>query len=239
MKVVEVSLSGAALERLQSKFFLLVKQSGGCWDWLGPKHSSGAGRYLWGARDGGNDKYILAHRLAFYLYTGELPAYMRNLCGSKSCCRPIHWWIKPDARWKPKPRKAVRGRVRELSVEDIQRIRLLATLSNNEEQIGKEFGLTRRQVADIALGNVRPEAGGRIRPSRHKGIRHHHQQFEQMIEDLRPDEPVPEPLIIPQPETLPESSQRVTGCPVPSGRPFPSRSYGQPYRRRVPRSGRF
>src|SRR5664280_3673510 len=154
-------------DSFRSRFFLVVDQSGeGCWPWLGPRHSSGRGRYLWRARDGGNDRYVLAHRVAYYLSTGELPSYLRNLCGNLSCCRPCHWWTKPTGRWKPKPKKATRGRLRQLPASDIEHIRLLASLGSDEAEIGKQFGLTRRQVAQVAMGRVRPEVGGRIRPSR-------------------------------------------------------------------------
>lgn len=136
-----MSLSRYELGNFRGRFFLLVDQSGnGCWPWLGPRHSSGAGRYLWRAKDGGNDRYVLAHRVAYYLATGELPSYLRNLCGELTCCKASHWWTKPSGRWKPKTKKATRGRVRQLPASDVERIRLLASLSRNEEEIGKQFG---------------------------------------------------------------------------------------------------
>lgn len=237
MKVVEVSLPRYALENLRSRFFLLVDQSGdGCWPWLGPRHSSGAGRYLWKAKDGGNDRYVTAHRVAYYLSTGELPAYLRNLCGNLSCCRPSHWWTKPTEGWKRKPMKATRGRVRHLPASDIERIRLLASLGSDEAEIGAQFGLTKRQVADITLGKVRPEVGGHIRRSRHRGIRFYHDEFERQLLTLRLDKPVlPPPQVVRQPEVVRTPSVPTTGCPVPTGRPFPSRSYGLPMLRRTPR----
>jgi hypothetical protein len=237
VKVTEVALYGEALENFKGRFFLLVDQSGdGCWPWLGARHSSGSGRYLWRVKDGGQDGYVLAHRVAYFVLTGELPRYLRNLCGNPLCCRPLHWWVKPDRRWKPKPQKAVRGAVRRLSAEEVRHIRRLASLSHNEAEIGKEFGLTRRQVADIALGRVRPEAGGHIRRSRHRGIRYYHQQFETMLQDMQPDKPVRlPPQVVPQSEVQRVLSERATGCPVPTGRPFPSKSYGQPMGRRTPR----
>jgi hypothetical protein len=239
VKVVEVSLNRYALENFRSRFFLLVDQSGdGCWPWIGPRHSSGSGRYLWRARDGGNDRYVLAHRVAYFLLTDELPRYLRNLCGDLSCCKASHWWTKPMGAWKPKPKRAVRGRVRQLSNADIERIRLLATLSKNEEEIGRQFGLTKRQVAQVAMGRVHPEAGGRIRGSRHRGIRFYHERFEQELLSLRPGEPVlPPPQVVPQPEVVRTSSVPSTGCPVPTGRPFPAVSYGRVQGHRLPRTG--
>lgn len=246
MRVEEVSLNEAALENFQGRFFLQVDQSGdGCWPWQGPRHSSGAGRYLWKAQDGGNNRYVLAHRVAYFLWTGELPSYLRNVCGNRLCCRPSHWWTKPTGAWKPKTRKARRGRVRRLPAADIERIRLLDSLGGDEEEIGAQFGLNKRQVVKIAMGRVRSDVGGRIRGSRFKGIRHYHAEFEQELRSMKPDEPVfrrhqvvSQPEVVPQPEAAPVPIERPTGCPVPTGRPFPAVSYGQPMGRRLPRTGR-
>jgi hypothetical protein len=242
VKVTDVHLSKEALANLRGRFFLLVDQSGdGCWPWLGPRHSSGAGRYLWSSRDGGNDRYILCHRLAYYLATGELPSYLRNLCGNPLCCKASHWWAKPNGRWKPKAKKAIRGRVRQLSTEEVRHIRLLATLSHHEEAIGQQFGLTKRQVAQIAMGKLRPEAGGRLRSSRFKGIRFYHHQHEQELLSLsmRPDEPVVTHPPDPKPELPRTPSNGSTGFPIAPGRPFPYRAYGQIQGRHLPRRPTF
>lgn len=217
---------------------MLVDQSGnGCWPWKGPRHSSGRGRYLWRSKDGGNDRYVLASRVSYFLAAGQLPSYLRNLCGNKLCVKPSHWWTKPTEQWKPKPRKATRGRIRQLPDSEIRRIRLLATLSPDEDAIGQEFQLSKRQVAQIAMGKVRPEAGGRIRSSRFKGIRYYHQQFEQELSLMRPGEQVPDFPVRPAPRLAQPPTGPVTGCPVPPGRP-PSKSYGQIQGRRLPRTGR-
>ena len=240
MKISEVHMSEEAAENFRGRFFLLVDQSSdGCWPWLGPRHSSGHGRYLWRSKDGGNDRYVLAHRVAFFLATGQIPKYLRNVCGNKSCCKASHWWAKSGGHWNAKPRRATRGLLRQLAAADVERVRLLASLSHNEDEIGKQFGLTRRQVAGIAMGRLRPEVGGRIRPSRFRGIKHYHQEFEQELLSMRFDEPVlPQPQHVPQPEAARTPSVRATGCPVPLGRPFPAVSYSPIQGRRLPRTGR-
>jgi hypothetical protein len=139
-----------------------------------PHLSEDNSSYLWKAKDSGNNHFVRAHRVAYYLSTGELPRYLRNLCGNPSCCKASHWW-------KPKPRKAKRGRVRRLPASDIEHIRLLAFLSGDDDEIGRVFGLTKRQVAQIAMGKLRPEVGGRIRSSRFRGIRDYHDEFEQEL----------------------------------------------------------
>jgi len=218
MKVTDVHLSKESLANFRGRFFLLVDRSGECWPWIGPPHSSGAGRYKWASEDGGNDRYVGAHRVAYFLATGELPAYLRNLCGNLLCCRASHWWRKPTGQWKPKPRKAVRGRSQQLSDEEVRHVRLLSSLGGDEDEIGRQYGLSKRQVADIAMGKVRTSAGGRLRSSRHLGIQHYHELHEQELRSLSmtPDEPVVD----------------LTPTSVPA-RPFPHTSYGHAPRRRM------
>jgi hypothetical protein len=223
------------LATLRSRVFILVDQQSddGCWPWLGPRHSSGAGKYLWRIEDGGNDKYILAHRVVYYAATGDLPRYLRRLCDNPLCCKASHYWAKPSERWKPKPRKAIRGRIRQLSDEEVRHVRLLSSLGGDEDEVGRLYGLTKRQVAQIAMGRVRPEAGGRIRSSRHRGIRFYHQEFEQELLSLsmRPHEPPP---VVPKPEVPRTPSSNAMSWPAPRGM-----SYGQVQGGRLPRRPTF
>ena len=227
MKVMDVRLSKESLANFQSRFFLLVDRSGeGCWPWLGPPHSSGRGRYLWRSADGGHDRYVMANRVSYYLATGELPRQLRNLCGNLLCVKASHWRSKPSERMKPRPRKAIRGRVRQLSESEIRHVRLLASLGGNEDEIGRQYGLSKRQVAGIAMGKVRLEAGGRIRQSRFKGIRHYHDEHEREILSLSMRPYAPPPV---------ELSPQVAS----PGRPFPHTSYGHTPRLRLPRTDRW
>jgi hypothetical protein len=180
--------------------------------------------------------------VAYWLATGELPRYMRNLCGNKLCVKPSHWWHKdPSGRFRQKPRRAVRGRLRQLPDSEIRRIRLLDSMGSDEDEIGKEVGLTKRQVAAVALGRVRPEAGGRIRSSRHRGIREYHAEFEQELQSLRPDPPViSSPPMELERHVVPPSVTQTMMRPGPPGGAFPFRAYGQERGgRRPPRRGRW
>ena len=226
-----VTLSPEELEDLRSRFFLQVDtSSNGCWRWRGAHHSSGAGKYIWRRQDGGDGRYVLAHRVAFFLATGVVPRYLRNLCGVKDCCKSSHYWTKQTDTEQPKPPRAVRGAVARLKPADIRHLRLLATLSDDEVEIGKQYGLTPKQVAQVAMGRVRPEAGGRIRPSRFRGIQEYHRRWEAELYSLRPGLPAPAPITPPLAPGLPFR-------PV-SDRSFPHTSYGQPGRR-LHRTGRW
>ncbi len=203
--------------------------SDACWQWTGPVHSSGAARFLWKIDHGGRGKYVYAHRLSYWISTGEWPKYLRRLCGNKLCVRASHYWVKPSAKFKPKPRKAVRGRVKQLTDEEIRHVRLLVSLGSDEEGVGAGYGLSKRQTAAVAMGRVRIEAGGPIRASRHRGIRFYHEAHEAELRSLsmRPESVIP----------TAHSSLAVamgTGSGVISNgeRPFPSASYGRDTRRR-------
>ncbi len=202
------------------------QSSDGCWLWTGPRHSSGAGRFLWRIEDGGNGRYILVHRLSYYLSTGEWPSYLRNLCGNRLCCLASHWRAKPSAKWK---RKAVRGRMRQLTDEEVRNIRLLSSLGSDEDDLGREYGLSKRQVAALALGRIRPEAGGPLRSSRFRGIQHYHSLYEADLRSLsmRPDEP-----LVPTDTTTVTYDGASTEVISNGERPFPSASYGRDTRRR-------
>lgn len=204
---------------LRDRFFRNVSEESenGCWIWHGPTHARGYGRFFWRVDQGGPGRYVPAHKMATYIATGEWPRYMRNLCDQKLCCRASHWWTSTQ---KPK-QKAIRGRVRQLTDEQIRHVRLLSVLSHDETTVGQQYGLTRRQVAQIALGRTRLEAGGRIRGSRHLGVKHYHAEFERELQSLsmKPHDPV-----VPQPPPVISNESR----------PFQHMSYGNgPPRRRL------
>ena len=87
------------------------------------------------------------------------------------------------------------------------------------------------------MGRVRGDAGGKVRASRHRGIRFYHAQHEQELRSLsmRPDEPPP---VDPKLEAARTPSSSAMGRPVPPGGAFPFRAYGQVQGRRLTRSGR-
>lgn len=57
-----------------------------CWPWAGALFENGYGNF------GG----IGAHRVAYYLHYDRQPgrSQVRNRCGNKACCNPLHLYIK-------------------------------------------------------------------------------------------------------------------------------------------------
>lgn len=61
--------------------------AGECWPWQGNRKPSGYGRvYI------GHSKYALAHRVAYELANGPIPADLTidHLCRNRSCVNPAH-----------------------------------------------------------------------------------------------------------------------------------------------------
>lgn len=63
-----------------------VAIDGFCWAWTGALNSRGYGCTAV------NGKSQLAHRVAYQLLVGDIPAGMQidHLCGNKRCCNPAH-----------------------------------------------------------------------------------------------------------------------------------------------------
>lgn len=70
------------------RFDAQLEWSGDCLLWVGEKNGHGYGRLsMW--RGGGRRRY-LAHRLAHFRATGELPRVVRHACDTPACCNPSH-----------------------------------------------------------------------------------------------------------------------------------------------------
>lgn len=56
----------------------------GCWEWTGCLHITGYGELR------RNQKRILAHRLAFFLWNDRWPEVCRHKCDNRKCVNPDH-----------------------------------------------------------------------------------------------------------------------------------------------------
>ena len=127
----------------------------------GTRHSSGRGRYLWRAKDGGDDKYVLAQPNALLLRHRRTPPILAELVRQPVVLQSLTLLGKAHRTMEAKATEGHQRASATTTRHEIRRIRLLATLSHDEDEVGKQLRLTKRQVADIALGDVRPkqEAG--------------------------------------------------------------------------------
>lgn len=87
----------ADLMSIVRRFWAKVDRSQECWLWTGQVNNQGYGRFdLW--VDGGRER-VLAHRLAYTLYTGDElgEQVMRHDCDTPRCCNPAHLRIGTQA----------------------------------------------------------------------------------------------------------------------------------------------
>lgn len=146
------------------KFHRLV-QSGhpdGCWEWQGNRYSKARenyGRFMYTHL--GNPQQLLAHRVAFALWNGEIHPGRDNLvchaCGNPPCCNPIHLYLGSDkdnmadkdlhgtnpsgeARWRSK-----------LTQEQAMEIKdLYLSCKATRGELAARFGVTGAVISQVA-----------------------------------------------------------------------------------------
>jgi len=69
---------------LEERFWGKVNKTETCWLWTAAKDAYGYGVFSVGY------SMKLAHRVAFQLSTGDLPAQLDHICHNKSCVNPNH-----------------------------------------------------------------------------------------------------------------------------------------------------
>ena len=86
----------ALLERRVDRFWRNVDKSNhdGCWLWTASLNSGRYGQV--GRTIDGKCVMILAHRMAYFLAVGAIPANcdVRHTCKQRLCCNPDHLFLK-------------------------------------------------------------------------------------------------------------------------------------------------
>jgi HNH endonuclease len=75
------------------RFLAKVRQSSACWEWKAVKNRDGYGRIRV------NGKMVLAHRLAYIHFIGEIPEGMviMHTCNNPGCVNPVHLCVGTQA----------------------------------------------------------------------------------------------------------------------------------------------
>lgn len=155
-------------KRFWSKISILEDEAL-CWEWRAFRNRDGYGRLTYGAED------WLAHRLAWILTKGEIPAGLGVLhrCDNPPCCNPSHLFLgdqlanakdmKAKGRhshgdthhWHLRPETVRRGEGHsqgKLTEKAVIEIRLsYSTGRRTQQSLGDEFGVSREMIREVVL----------------------------------------------------------------------------------------
>ena len=143
------------LERLMEKIEIITES--GCWIFMGYIDING-----YGMIGGENIKVVLAHRLSYKLFHGELEEglFVCHKCDIPSCCNPHHLFLGTQkdnmadaARKKRMPRGEKNARSK-LTIEQIRMIIECKKSKGNLKKLTKELPVTYNHVCQIASGKI-------------------------------------------------------------------------------------
>jgi len=138
-----------------ARFWSFVDRSGGrdaCWPWLLGRMGSGHGRYNWY-----RGKMVLAHRYAYALEFGSIPAgqRVRHTCDNAPCCNPAHLVLGTQAQNVAD--MIARGRMprgeqrpnAKLTPASVRNIRGRAARGESYAQLAEYYGLSIPYVGKV------------------------------------------------------------------------------------------
>lgn len=126
-----------------------------CWPWVGKARTNGYGKTQY------RRKQILAHRLAFFLATGQMPsANILHGCDNTLCCNPKH--LREGTQADNMHDKVQRDRQQKgeevnfaiLREADVRTIKRLLNNGTKGIEVAERFNVSKSAVSHIKLGHT-------------------------------------------------------------------------------------
>lgn len=125
-----------------------------CWEWTGHRQNDG-----YGDLHVSPDKHLVAHRIAYELANGAIPAGMLvcHRCDNPPCVNPAHLFLgtpaenMADRNLKGRHAHGERHGRTHLTASDIREIRRCAGQGEKQSDLGHRFGIHQTQVSRIVL----------------------------------------------------------------------------------------
>jgi len=133
--------------------------SSGCWEWKKSKHKQGYGNFPY------KRKCLLAHRVAWMLFNGELneDILVLHKCDNPPCCNPEHLFLGTD--YDNVKDSIFKGRFTRTRGEthffskltdcEVAEIKKLHAAGIKQKDIANKFSIVRQTVRNIVTGRAR------------------------------------------------------------------------------------
>lgn len=135
-------------ERFELKW-ILDPLNGGCWLWTAAKNNKGYGAIV--SNDG---KWLMAHRVSWELYRGEIPIgiHVLHRCDNPSCVNPSHLFLGTSHDNHMDMSSKGRGTVgtRNFQAKLTEReIALIRSDNRTQDRIEEDYGVSRSNIGQI------------------------------------------------------------------------------------------
>lgn len=124
-----------------------------CWIWIGGKVPNGYGKFYI------KDETLLAHRVSFELFVGNIPKnmYVLHQCDTPACVNPFHLFLgTPQDNMTDKIKKGRQVYVKgenhgnhKLTEQDIYKIREMIECGYTNKEIADMFEVNRNTISSI------------------------------------------------------------------------------------------
>lgn len=154
MRSQSITASDAA--EAAPRFWLKVARTDGCWVWSGAKNGAGYG--MIGLKR--PERSVLAHRLAWVLENGEIPAgmFVCHRCDNAACVRAAHLFLGTNAdnmRDRDIKNRVAHGERHwraKLSESDVKMIRMARQNGAKLRDLALRYGVSQSRICGLAHG---------------------------------------------------------------------------------------